>query len=164
MIFNAKAAYDRQRLNLNLPSKQLWNNVKNLGISAKNFSSVVCEHSMNSINDYFSSNFSALGNERIQFSSNDNGFCFRPVFDYEIINAMFNIKSNATGFDGIPISFLRIIISYALPVFEHLFNSIISASEFPTNWKRTKVIPIYTKKQCKIYFEFVANKFTVYGF
>lgn len=67
------------------------------------------------------------------------------VHDYEIVNSIFNIKSNAVGFDCIPIKFLRIIVPFALPVLEHLFNSIISTSKFPAEWKRTKVIAIKKK-------------------
>ena len=145
MINNAKATHDRQKLNLNLPSKQLWNNIKKLGISPKESGTLLGEHSENAINDYFSSNFTSCDSGIIRHTTNDNGFCFRPTLDHEIVNAIFNIKSNAVGFDGIPIKFLRIILPLALPVLEHLFNAVLAANKFPAEWKRTKIVPI-TKK------------------
>uniref|UniRef100_A0A1W7R6J3 Putative reverse transcriptase n=1 Tax=Aedes albopictus TaxID=7160 RepID=A0A1W7R6J3_AEDAL len=144
-ISNAKRSHDREKLNLNLPCKQLWNNVRNLGVSTKQPAPVINQYPANDINEYFSSNFSEGNNETILFSSNNNGFTFRPIVDFEIINAIFSIKSNAVGFDGLPIKFLKIITPFALPVFEHLFNSIIVSSKFPTEWKRAKIIPINKK-------------------
>lgn len=73
------------------------------------------------------------------------GFRFRSVNDTEIIRALYSIKSNAVGLDGIPIIFIKIMSHFILPYIKHLFNTIISSSKFPRGWKAVKIIPIKKK-------------------
>ena len=95
IISKAKAEFDKQRLNVNLPCKQLWQNVKKLGITNRNTNSYSEEFTADSINEFFSSNFCTEETNSVEYLGNENGFKFRPVLDYEIVNAVFEIKSNA---------------------------------------------------------------------
>jgi hypothetical protein len=42
-------------------------------------------------------------------------FAFAGTFELEVFNAIYQIKSNAIGSDGVPIKFLRIILTHILP-------------------------------------------------
>jgi hypothetical protein len=42
------------------------------------------------------------------------------------------------GVDGIPLSFIKLL----LPVLTHFFNHIFVSSEFPEKWKASVVLPI----------------------
>lgn len=53
LIKNAKSNHLKQRINVSAPSKQLWRNIKNLGITKSNSSSTVCDSSANDINQFF---------------------------------------------------------------------------------------------------------------
>jgi hypothetical protein len=48
------------------------------------------------------------------------------------------IRSDAAGVDGIPLSFIKLL----LPVLIHIFNHIFVSSEFPGKWKTSVVLPI----------------------
>lgn len=145
LVSKAKCEYDRNKINLNLPSKQLWNNVRSLGVSDKQAVSEISVHSPEAINNYFCSNFSLDEDDGLCVRGVSPGFEFRAVHGYEIINAIFSIKSNAIGLDNIPLRFLKIIIPYAIPFYEHLFNRIISTEKFPADWKCAKIVPLPKK-------------------
>lgn len=55
MIRNAKSNYEKRVLNINMPSKQLWSNIKRLGVSKDNSSGIDCYASSDDINRYCSS-------------------------------------------------------------------------------------------------------------
>lgn len=148
LIRKSKENYDKRTLNLSTSSKQLWSNVKKLGVSKGKSTSNVCDASSEEINNYFSSNYSSDSHPTNIYQANSNGLVYREPDDYEIINAIFAIKSNAVGLDGISIKFIKIILPLALPFFKHLFNQIIATSKFPQEWKRVKVIPIQKKSNC----------------
>jgi hypothetical protein len=42
-----------------------------------------------------------------------------------------DVKSDASGLDGIPLSFVKMLLPVVFPAFTHLFNSIFTCSEFP---------------------------------
>lgn len=150
IIRNAKRSHDMQRFNINLPSKELWNNVKKLGLTKKSHTTSSIDHPADAINDFFCSNFTAPDSTATGTNSDPTSFRFSEIQDFEIINAAFAIKSNAMGIDEIPIKFIRILLPFALPVLSHLFNSIIYSSVFPSCWKKTKVIPIEKKSGNKV--------------
>jgi hypothetical protein len=69
-------------------------------------------------------------------------FAFAGTFELEVFNTIYQIKSNAIGSDGVPIKFLRIILTHILPYVTHIFNSILTTSSFPMTWKLSKVMPV----------------------
>lgn len=146
LIRQAKYFHDRQRINTNLPVKQLWKNIKNIGISSSELSNSSSAHSAEEINNYFASNFSEIDNSIIHYSHSQNSFHFGQIDCNDIIISLFSIKSNAVGLDLLPLKFLQTVLPLALPFIHHLFNTIISTSKFPSQWKRVKVIPILKKR------------------
>lgn len=146
LIRDAKHQYDRERFNADLPSKQLWSNVKKLGVSKSQSTDCGSNFDVDEMNKYFTDNFTIDNSTRFEISGRSDGFRFRFVEDFEIINALHEIKSNATGLDGIPIIFIKIMIPLIIPYVKHLFNIIILNSKFPRGWKIVKIIPIKKKQ------------------
>ena len=64
------------------------------------------------------------------------------TFVEEVCRKIFEIGTNATGTDGIPISFIKMLCPFILPVLCHLFNAIIDSRNFPALWKKAIVTPI----------------------
>lgn len=145
MIADAKLISDKRLLATNQPVKQLWSNINKLGLSNRKSQTLNCDHHVNEINDYFASNFTTNDCSHLHLTHSENGFMFRVVDDAEIINAVYDIKSNAAGLDNFPIIFIKNLLPNLLPFLKHLFNTIITSSIFPSNWKKVKVIPIIKK-------------------
>lgn len=145
----AKQNYEKRMFDVGSSSKQLWSNVKKLGVSSKDSTVPVINANADSINDYFSSNFTMIDNDPAIFiPENPEGFRFRNIENPEIINAIFSIDSNAVGLDELPMKFIKIVMPYALPLIHHLFNSILTTSTFPNAWKMVKIIPIKKSANC----------------
>jgi hypothetical protein len=49
-----------------------------------------------------------------------------------------SIRLDAAGVDGIPMSFIKLLLPVVLPVLTHIFVS----SEFPGKWKTSAVLPM----------------------
>lgn len=69
-------------------------------------------------------------------------FKIQPVSESEILNIIRNIKSKATGLDGINISTFLLCVPYLLPVITHIINFCLRESVVPECWKKAKIILI----------------------
>lgn len=73
---------------------------------------------------------------------NSDSFSFSPITEYDLFIAVNSIKSNAVGYDNIPIKFIKLILPLISPLLTHLINTIFTVSKFPSSWKVARVIPI----------------------
>lgn len=147
MIANAKVQYFNRFLDSRVPSNVLWKRLKSVGVG-KEKSSSVCEFDPDEVNRAFLSSF--IQNEQgsgLRSSAADSPYSltFQPVEGWQIVNAVCDVKTNATGLDGLPIKFIKIVLPLVLQQITHLFNSIIATSIFPTCWKHAKIIPLRKK-------------------
>lgn len=69
-------------------------------------------------------------------------FNFRNTNTEEVCRKIFEIQTNAAGSDNIPISFIKMMCPFILPLLCHLFNTIIETHTFPSLWKTAIVTPI----------------------
>jgi hypothetical protein len=69
-------------------------------------------------------------------------FSFATASESEICDAVMSIRLDAAGVDGIPLSFIKLLLPVTLPVLTHIFNHIFVSSEFPEKWKISVVLPI----------------------
>lgn len=142
IVRNSKARYCSSRLSTSLPPKVLWNNLKKFGICDNKKSN--CNLDPCDVNDYF---VSACNSMTVQYYNNicninvTSRFEFSVVTEGEIIRKFQKISSNATGSDGIPIKFLKIILPYIIAPITHIVNFCITTSVFPSAWKDAIVIP-----------------------
>jgi hypothetical protein len=57
-----------------------------------------------------------------------------------ICDAVMSIRLDASGVDGIRLSFIKLLLPVVLPVLTHTFNHIFVSSEFPGKWKTSVVV------------------------
>lgn len=126
-----------------LSQKQLWQNIKNLGLKDDN-TQIPKMFTSESLNNKFRGLPSAQKPcENYNFNIEHlNHFSLQNVNQLETFLAINNIKSNATGADQISPKFIKHILPLILPYICHIFNTILTSSKFPASWKMSKVIPI----------------------
>ena len=71
----------------------------------------------------------------------ENTFSFCCVNQLEVLECFFSVQSNAVGSDKLDPLFLKALSPRLLPYFTHLFNSVLTMSAFPDEWKRSKINP-----------------------
>lgn len=108
----------------------------------------MCEFDPDEVNRTFLSSFRQGAHRSGPWSTaadSPDSFTFRTVQSWQIINAIWDVKSNATGLDGLSIRFVKIVLPLVLHQITHMFNSIILTSVFPNCWKHAKIIPLRKK-------------------
>jgi hypothetical protein len=56
---------------------------------------------------------------------------FFTVSESEICDAVMSSRSDATGVDGIPLSFIKLLLPVVVPLLIHIFDHIFVSSKFP---------------------------------
>jgi hypothetical protein len=69
-------------------------------------------------------------------------FQFVHVSEVQVKQALFSIKSQAVGCDGINIKLLTLISDYIVPPLTHIINTSLSTGVFPSLWKTAYVRPL----------------------
>lgn len=154
LVFEAKKRYAELHFDHKLPAKKLWCNLRREGIhnGTKNCSSSDSVD-VNQLNMFFSEghrqlqtrNQRSTPDEPPHRTAIDHGaaeFDFRDTTAEEVCRKIFEIQTNAAGSDGIPISFVKMLCPFILPVLCHLYNAIIQTNTFPSLWKTAIVTPI----------------------
>lgn len=146
LVKKARKTYFDNLFDSEMTSSQFWNKIKSLGLIKKK-NDEACHHSASDINGFFSSNFTH-SSSRSRIDDNvrvRSTFAFNEINEIDVVNAIYEIKSNAVGLDEIPIKFIKLILPILLKPITHLFNCIINTSMFPEGWKSSKIIPIKKK-------------------
>lgn len=143
-ISSTKKEFYNSRLDPKLPTKQLWNNLRSIGVADK--PEVECTIPPN---DLISSFFPAptLLNQQIGgiASRSASPFGFHRVTTSDVIFAVSSLKSNAIGLDGISLRFLKIILPHIIPFLTDVMNRCLVEGLFPSQWKCAKVIAVPKK-------------------
>jgi hypothetical protein len=71
-----------------------------------------------------------------------NSFSFSCIDEVCVAAALRKITSNATGLDGIPLIFIKLLLPLILAVLTELFNYILTFSTFHLVWKISSVVTI----------------------
>lgn len=124
-------------------SKKKWDVLKSTGCSNER-KKIDLNHNfnINELNDhYVSIHSSSLSSLPLVPKSNIT-FSFNPIIPVDVISTIKLIKSQAVGYDGISIKFLKIILPYFLEALVHLFNFSINNGEFPHLLNNVIVKPI----------------------
>ncbi|KXJ70645.1 hypothetical protein RP20_CCG022859 [Aedes albopictus] len=154
LIFAAKKKYSDRNFSVDLPAKTLWSNLRRDGIHNNNKKNSPDDMTdANLLNQFFTEGHLELQNGGIEdnqtvqqrIPERDETFAFHHTNAAEAALYMSEITSNATGSDGLPISFLKMLSPFILPLLVHLFNSIIRSQTFPDIWKKAIVTPIPKK-------------------
>lgn len=147
LISRTKAQYVNRFLDSRLPSKTLWKRVRHV-VVVKETGPITSDFHPDEVNRVFLSNYTDSEPtrrtwDRIQPAL--HSFTFHPVEYWEVVNAIWEIKSNATGLDGLPIKFIKLVIPLVIHQITHMFNHFIMTSVVPTVWKHAKILPLRKK-------------------
>ena len=134
------------KLDVDLPARTLWNNIRNFGI-VKSRNNSVESFSPLEFNDYFASVFSPHTSHNVTLKKDPsrNSFAFSTVENLDIKEAILSFKTNACGHDEIPNIFIKKLIPFITPFITYIINNCITKSYFPLSWKNGIVIPIPKK-------------------
>lgn len=154
LIYTAKKRYAEMHFNHTLPAKKLWSNLRREGVHNNPKKGTPAENiNPDELNVFFSEGHRQLQNgtrfdtlteppHRTAVDRGEPRFDFRHTNVEEICHKIYEIDTNATGSDGISISFIKLLCPYILPTLCHLFNSIIDSKSFPPCWKKAIITPI----------------------
>lgn len=155
LIRTAKFRFFKPWFDERLGCKRVWNNLRSLGIVSSKKDCVKPNFTASEYNSYLSTpveDFSSVPlvtlpptRPRVQLSDAIFSFSFRNVSQSEVSLSIMKVKSNAVGLDGIPISFVRMILPVLLPVVTYVFNQMLMRSVFPRLWKAAKVLPVHKR-------------------
>ena len=138
----------------------MWTNLRSLNIGKPRSTNTFPVISVDELNKHYSS-VSSIRNPDIIAANIESyslvtpardvsdKFFFKYVLPCDIVKAINGIKSNATGIDSIPVSFLKLCLPSLLPVIEYLFNYSLQNSIFPSMWKQANIVPIPKVKNPK---------------
>jgi len=161
MIRSAKTRYFYAKFQEANDSKALWNTIRSLNVSKSSNKLSDPIINVDELNKHYAS-VSSVRNERlinstiiqygekIQNEHKTEKFYFKYVLPDLIIKAIYSIKSQAVGVDGINIVFVKMCLPALLPVFDHLFNFSLQNGCFPSIWKQANIIPIPKVKDPKV--------------
>ena len=145
----AKTRYFHDKLNVNMPQKQLWNNIRNLGVGKQ--SGDECPIDADSLNDYFLSSNKFNNSKPFQLNEkliyrHSSRFQFKMATESDILKCLYAIKSNAAGEDLISIRFVKLILPQVIGVLTHIINFSLTTRIFPSKWKTANIIPVAKKR------------------
>ncbi|KAI8114826.1 hypothetical protein CVS40_12829 [Lucilia cuprina] len=149
VIRRRRKELDKTRF-LNIDSKKFWKLLKEDGAIK-----IVLgwdTYEPDSLNEYFISaqRQSLYSNPVFSEEFSANKFSFITIDFYDLYKAIFSIKSNSIGVDGIPFAFIKIIYPLIEPHLLHFFNMILTTCNFPKLWKVARIVPI-CKNNCSIH-------------
>lgn len=144
-IRKAKTSYYENKFSASINSKSRWKVIREIGLTDRDIP-MECVPDVNELNrrfldipappgnpDFYTGNDASPQERQLEF------ICFN---NEDVFAAIYRIKSNSMGIDGVHPGFVKILLPYILPYITHIFNSIVTTSTFPTNWKYAKVLPI----------------------
>ena len=57
-----------------------------------------------------------------------------------------SVKSDAVGYEGIQLKFIKIVLLFFVASIIHIFNHVLITNVCPSNWKVANVIPVEQKR------------------
>ncbi|XP_053692551.1 uncharacterized protein LOC128741001 [Sabethes cyaneus] len=121
-VARAKKEYLKRYLDSRTSSKCLWQRVRSLGVG-KAQTALPSDFDPDEVNNVFLSNYTGSATVEESFSNatfpSPYNFSFRPVYWWEVTNAIWEITSHAVGLDGLPIKFIKIILPLVIQHITH---------------------------------------------
>lgn len=146
-----KSAFITHYINNNLKQpKKMWNYLKKLKTLNNSSMTSIPDHLMdsNSINNHFLNvpGDGVVDNKLIAFfqcnKRSQNVFSLSTVSEETVGKILLNIKTKASGCDGINSEMIQLTLPESLPLITNIINSSILSGVFLSAWKRSVVKPI----------------------
>ena len=77
------------------------------------------------------------------FTSNHDNFKLQEVTYIDVLKSLKSLRNDcSTGYDNIPVSFIKPIAEYIASALTFIINNLIAESKFPDQWKIARISPI----------------------
>ena len=140
----AKVLYYSRKFSNAMENKSKWNIIREIGIGGK-CPKTDFDVDVNKPSDQFvhSRVPTAIGNMYYDLCCvpPQYSFSFRCVDQFKVLECISALKSNAIGSDDFDPLFLEVLTPRLLPFYTHLFNTVLTKSTFPDEWKLAKILP-----------------------
>lgn len=149
-ISEEKRRYFDRQLRSAKNSREMWNDLRKLGLVKRKSAEAVIGMDLDDLNDFFiqSSSFHN-GPVDVQdialIRSNDNVFNFSELNSVTVKKSIMRLTSNSVGPDNFSIKAYKCTLPFLLPLLTELFNKSLTTGVFPVEWKLSHVIPIPKK-------------------
>jgi hypothetical protein len=123
-------------LNPPLPSNVLWKNLESIGVKDSVDANII--YSPAELGSYYESLclVAPLVTAHVMdVGTDESRFSFTNVDAMEFHRLIYRIKSSVVGLDGISLKLLKMILPIILPCVLHMFNTVLTSSSFPAEWK-----------------------------
>lgn len=141
-----KKKYANKFLNKNLNGSNLWKRLKSVGATTKiRYEPLPESCCLDELNTAFATihhTEASIALPQLESSDEEHRFYFSSTHEEEVCDAINGIKSKAIGDDGISPAFIKLLLPVILSSITDLFNTCLTKSTFPTNWKTAKIIPL----------------------
>lgn len=151
----SKMCRDAKRVHIhnsieNSDTADIWRFLKTLGIG-KSASNYQTSFDLNALNNHFSqppiSINESVKTATLNFLSSSTkpqcvSFVFKEVTEADIKKLLLSISTKAVGSDNLCIQMIKLILEVLVPIITHLINYSLVTCRFPTDWKKTYVIPL----------------------
>lgn len=153
-IRNAKLRYYHATFDNSHSTKDMWKNIKNLGIGKSKSSDNVCKLCPDELNHYYLSVASVTDEHITEECINDyklkgeveyDKFYFKTVEPMDVISVVTSINSKAEGVDKVSICMIKLCVVFLIPVICHIFDFSLLYGVFPNVWKKSLVLPVPKK-------------------
>ena len=157
--FSKKAYFSKQLFNAsnNTSGENVWKVLKPLlpskskssdkGVStAANGSSLANEFNkfFANVGSKLASKIPAMNRDSRKYHSITSSFQFKPITENCVIKTILGMSNKkSTGVDNISMIMIKMAVPTIVPSLTHIFNRSLSERVFPSNWKRSKIIPIH---------------------
>lgn len=141
-----KTVYYREKFRTAVTTKKTWKQIRDIGaISSRS------DTGNNVIDvDELNYNFANIIKPPIQLDFYDhnsirlttNKFNFQCFTINDVVEGFRAVNSNAVGLDNMHPRFIKLILPLIIHYITHIFNSIVTTSNYPSGWKLAKVIPV----------------------
>jgi hypothetical protein len=139
VIITAKRSFAGRFLDLSGAARKLWRNIRSFGLMIGGSDNIAFAFSADELNIYFTSPAAGTDSPRLNSLTyspliEGDSFSFSCIGEVCVAAALGKITSNVTGLDGIPLVFIKLLLTLILPVLlQHslLFGKFLALYLFP---------------------------------
>lgn len=143
-IRHDKLNYYGNKFQTAVNTKQKWKQIREIGIVGTRANEGMID--VNALNKKFTN----IPQPPVQLDFYGDNVSIDPVnqFSFQCFNlddtaeGFLAVKSNAVGLDDIQPRFIKLILPWIIRHVNHIFNTAVTTSTFPSGWKCAKIIPV----------------------
>lgn len=150
-----KAAYIKWELNLcGTDQKAMWSVLNKWdivgGLSQTTEITIASPHEINAyfVNNTATCTTASCNLRGDDLEQSDNTFNFKPLYFGDLCKYLTQIKSKASGVDGITLRMIHLLVPVIGNILTHILNTSLFTAQVPELWKTAVITPIPKKAVC----------------